>query len=327
MVPQLSAPVARRTWVRLAPALVTAMVAALAATTAQAQTTWPKTGFEIQNGSRWTYLSEEKTFLEKLDEATARVTVRQTGVSAGGRPLRLVIVGPTADTATIAAGSSILLLGSQHGDEPAGREAAMQKVRDHAASGSPGTLLAVVTANPDGIASGREGNATGVNLNRDWVRLATPEVRAMMQTITSYRPDLIGDLHEYTSGYWKYPDSNDYIMELFSLATDAPDVNADVIRLSGLARTDCAQPLMTAAGFTVKRYTTSGTVRETAMNTAGRMNIPAYGTETPRDGTQSTWNRVRATKLAIDGGIKMVRERGPELAVATVPRGRLGRAA
>src|SRR5690606_16547172 len=92
----------------------------------------PTTGFADRGGDGWTTHSEELAFLEEVDDRSDRVAISVVGETVQGRPLHLVRVGyPEApDDAEIAAGHSVLVVGSQHGNEPAGREAALQHLRD-----------------------------------------------------------------------------------------------------------------------------------------------------------------------------------------------------
>ncbi|HEY0640871.1 MAG TPA: M14 family zinc carboxypeptidase [Pseudonocardiaceae bacterium] len=175
--------------------------------TARPGTAELRTGFELTNGARWTTEAEEQSYLDALDRGSDRLRMRTLATTPQGRPLRLLTISavPRLPDAVIAAGSSVFLTCSQHGDEPSGREACLTLARELATSTDPATVrmllhttvLIVPTANPDGRAADTRGNAAGVDINRDHLALATVEGRAHAQVLRDLRPDLVHDLHEF----------------------------------------------------------------------------------------------------------------------------------
>ncbi len=166
----------------------------------------PVTGFEQRNGASWTTHEEELAFLEAVDRESDRVKVREIGGTLEGRPLHLVRIGARPPTRRAARRMpTVLFVCSQHGNEPAGREACLKLLRDLAYAEDPATLellatrsfLFVPSANPDGRVADSRGNAADVDVNRDHLNLTTPEARAMAAVVRDYRPEVALDLHEY----------------------------------------------------------------------------------------------------------------------------------
>jgi hypothetical protein len=107
--------------------------------------------------------------------------------------------------ATLRAGGrpTVLLVGQQHGDEPAGSEALIV-IAQELANGRLAALLDRINvvllprANPDGAAEGRRVSASGIDINRDHLLLKTPEAQAQAQLVREFRPAVVIDAHEYT---------------------------------------------------------------------------------------------------------------------------------
>lgn len=166
----------------------------------------PETGFESRGDEGTTSNDEEFAFLDQVAEASPRVAISEVGRSTQGRPLHLVRLGhpaPPADEA-IAEGSNVLVIGGQHGSEPAGREMALQLLRDLAFTDDPElidqleqtSILVLPNANPDGVAATTRRNGQGLDINRDHLNLRSPEAQIITEVLGEFTPDLTLDAHE-----------------------------------------------------------------------------------------------------------------------------------
>ncbi len=167
----------------------------------------PRTGFEESGGAEWTTHEQELDFLAEVDELSRRVTVKVIGKTKEKRPLHLVQLGDPAPHSRKKSlkQPTVLFVCTQHGNEPAGREACLKLLRDLAFTDDPTlveqlremTILFIPTANPDGRAANTRGNSDDVDINRDHLNLETAEAQTIARMVRDWRPDVVLDLHEY----------------------------------------------------------------------------------------------------------------------------------
>ena len=154
---------------------------------------------------------EIQTWLRELAFATTggngpTARLLPLGKSQRNEPLEALILlrGSATDAeGVLAIGKpTVLLVGQQHGDEPAGAEALLVLAKELA----QGTLkpllerinvIIVPRANPDGAAAGQPTTANGIDMGRDHLLLNTPEARALAKLVRDYRPIVVVDAHEY----------------------------------------------------------------------------------------------------------------------------------
>jgi hypothetical protein len=237
-----------RTLVLAATAAALAMP--LVTVPAQAAATPPRTEFENNNGANWTSQPQEQEFLKAVDRGSDRASLSQIGTTKQGRPVQLMQVGAQH------AATTVLLVCSQHGNEPAGREACLTEIRDLAYAKDRDTkrfldrttILVVPTANPDGRAANIRGNSDRIDINRDHIALETAEARAMAAVIRDRRPNIIYDLHEYgaTPPY--------YDKDLFDLWPRNLNTDAKVHQESQTMSEQYVRPAARAGGLTIGTY-------------------------------------------------------------------------
>ncbi|QXL83135.1 M14 family metallocarboxypeptidase [Comamonas sp. NLF-1-9] len=157
----------------------------------------------------WTTNAELAQWLEGLSAAaggSTRVELLRAGRTQNGLPLLALALGDARDGKTLASNGrpTVLLVGQQHGDEPASSEALLVIAREL----SQGLLapmlqrinvVIVARANPDGADAGAHTSADATDLDRDHLALQTPEARAIARLVRDYRPAVVADVHEYAA--------------------------------------------------------------------------------------------------------------------------------
>ena len=141
------------------------------------------------------------------DGSSASVRLLPLGSSQSGVPIEALLFTRHADTSPAMVQKSgrptVLLVGQQHGDEPAGSEALLV-IAEELARGRLAALLDRINvvilprANPDGAAAHKRVTASGIDANRDHLLLKTPEAQAQAQLVREFRPTVVVDAHEYT---------------------------------------------------------------------------------------------------------------------------------
>ncbi len=182
------------------------------------------------------------TFLRDLAAADPRARIESIGRSAGGRELLALRIAapPSAGKLTV------MIVGSQHGQEPSGAEAVQQIARDLLQGPRQKdlahlNLVLVPLANPDGRDTNRRVNGANVNLSTAFVLLTQPESRALARLTAHDEPDVVLDVHESAALKKKSLGAQGYLIDFqaqFDCANN-PDVDPRLRRL-------CAGRLLTA---------------------------------------------------------------------------------
>jgi dipeptidyl aminopeptidase/acylaminoacyl peptidase len=195
----------------------------------QAQPAPPRTTAEAGDYQGTTRYADVVAFGESLTKRSPAARLDWFGVSGEGRKLPLVVLAePMVDSAEAARRSGklvVLLIGNIHAGEVDGKEALLMLARDVVTGADKALLkdLIVLVApilNADGnerIAKGKrpeqagpdEGvgdreNAGGLDLNRDFVKLESPEVRGLVRCIRTWDPAVILDTHTTNGSYHRH---------------------------------------------------------------------------------------------------------------------------
>jgi hypothetical protein len=183
---------------------------------------------ERTNFEETSRLEDVEAFLAALAKSSPLVRVSTFGKTQEGRPMPLVTLSNpavSAPTALPAGRPVVFLLANIHGGEVEGKEA-VQVLMRRLTTGDLRPLLdrmVVVVApiyNVDGneaidvmnrtaqygpIAGvGRRENAKGLDLNRDYMKLESPEAQALAAALTAWDPHLLVDLHTTNGSYHGY---------------------------------------------------------------------------------------------------------------------------
>ncbi len=178
------------------------------------------TPFERSGGTRSPSHAETLDWLRRLCDASPRLHLLALGRSAEGREVALVVAsaeGARTPSALRRNGKPTLLAQAGiHPGEIDGKDAGMMLLRDMTIGGTKADLLEranflfVPILGVDGHerasrwarinqrgpeVMGWRTNARNLNLNRDYAKLDTEELRALVRAVNEWEPDLYLDLH------------------------------------------------------------------------------------------------------------------------------------
>jgi hypothetical protein len=179
-----------------------------------------QTRAERSNFAETSRYDDVLSFLEVVDAASPLVHLTSFGYTFEGRPLPLAVVGSVAsatpDVVRASGRLRVYVQANIHAGEVEGKEAALAMIRDIARGAHADWLGSMVLlVNPVYNADGNERvtlisrgfqhgpvggqgtrpNAQGLNINRDNMKLETPEARSMVRMLNDFDPHVMIDLH------------------------------------------------------------------------------------------------------------------------------------
>ncbi|MFY8349563.1 M14 family metallopeptidase [Pseudoalteromonas sp. SSM20] len=181
------------------------------------------TQFELSNGVVSPNYQDTMAYLDKLaSENSAQFKIDTIGTSDAGRSIKMLIASETGQIDKNKA--TILLQAGIHSGEIDGKDATFMLLRDIAQGQRNDilkrvNLLFIPILNVDGHENasrfnrinqrgpevmGFRTNGRNLNLNRDYTKLETPGVQAVMRVINQYQPDMYVDMHVTDGADYQY---------------------------------------------------------------------------------------------------------------------------
>lgn len=189
----------------------------------------PVTVAEKSNYQATSTHAEVVAFCRDLAKRSKLVTLDELGTTQEGKKLPLLIIADppiaTPEEAVKAGKMVVFAFGNIHAGEVDGKEALLAMCRDIALTDKHPLLkdlilLVVPIFNADGNdkidpknrpwQSGPEkgvgvrANAQGFDLNRDFIKLESPEVRALVRLLNRWDPAIVIDTHTTNGSYHRY---------------------------------------------------------------------------------------------------------------------------
>jgi hypothetical protein len=285
----------------------------------------------------FTSQTELEAFVDDLVRRSRDLRVRVAGYSQEHRAIPLLVFARPS----VALGGdvqkngkpTVLIIGQQHGNEPAGSEAALALAAELSSDPRARILdrvnvLIVPRANPDGAYHFVRGLTNGADVNRDHLLESTPEGRALGHVFVEYQPDVVLDCHEFgvkTRWFEKFGglQRHDALIQYATVSNLPP-------ALTEMAETRFREPLieaLNAAGLTQSWYYASsydmsdkvvsmgGVVPDTGRNIAGLRNAISFLIETRGVGIGRAHfkRRVRTHLIAMNSMLDSAATNAPAL--------------
>ncbi|MBN2345364.1 MAG: M14 family metallopeptidase [Candidatus Aminicenantes bacterium] len=182
---------------------------------------------ERSNYTRTSLYGDVMDFLHQVQRESDRVKILPLAVSPEGRMVPLVVlskekVSRPSDLALYGK-PAVLVMANIHAGEVEGKEAVLMLIRDIARGNIAGlldsqVLLFIPIFNADGNEklgrhrrdlgpelAGVRFNGQNLDLNRDYLKLESPEVRALVDLFNSWDPLLVVDMHTTNGSYHREP--------------------------------------------------------------------------------------------------------------------------
>jgi hypothetical protein len=189
------------------------------------QSTEPRSRAEVSGFTETSRYSDVRAFIDALVARTPRVRLDMFGTTSERRDLPLLIIGDPPADPTQTTLPVVFVMANIHAGEVEGKEALLHLARRLTTGDLQPLLGAAVWLfapiyNADGNEKisldnrteqngpiggvGTRENAQGFDLNRDFIKLESPEARALVAMMTTWDPDVVVDLHTTNGSYHGY---------------------------------------------------------------------------------------------------------------------------
>jgi hypothetical protein len=165
-----------------------------------------------QGKKDYTTDAEMTQFIHRKIAPSPNVSWRRLGRTAGGRDMHLLVLTQDgrSDSLSVAANRkpNVWVIAQQHGNEPAGAEAALELLRRLVQTDLKQVLdkvnvMIVPRANPDGAAVNARLTGSKHDMNRDHIGHTVHETQKLHAALNDYPPSVVVDAHEFTvEGRW-----------------------------------------------------------------------------------------------------------------------------
>ncbi len=190
---------------------------------------------EASLGERRIKHADIQPLIDKLKE-NSKYTIKKVGQSIEGRDLNLISIGSGK--------TNVLLWSQMHGDEPTATQAIFDIFNflnssefsdEKEAILSNLTLHFLPMLNPDGAEKFTRRNALGVDINRDAVRLQSPESKTLKRVRDSLNADFGFNLHDqsiyYNAERTDKPATISYLAPAYNYEKDINTVRGNAMKI------------------------------------------------------------------------------------------------
>ncbi len=164
------------------------------------------------NKKDYTTETELAQFIHRKIAPSPHASWRRLGRTAAGRDLHLLVLTQDGRSDPLSVSASrkpnVWVIAQQHGNEPAGAEAALELLRRVLHTDLKQVLekinvMVVPRANPDGAAAYTRLTASKHDMNRDHLAHTGMEAQKLHAALLDYPPNVVVDAHEFTAeGRW-----------------------------------------------------------------------------------------------------------------------------